>query len=35
MSEMMDVLNAFGNPLKLAWVAWIAWGVGQDLLVPP
>jgi hypothetical protein len=29
MSEMMDVLNAFGAPLKLAWVAWIAWGVGQ------
>jgi hypothetical protein len=29
MSEMMDVLNAFGNPLKLAWVGWIAWGVGQ------
>jgi hypothetical protein len=26
---MMDVLNAFGNPLKLAWVGWIAWGVGQ------
>lgn len=29
MSEMMDVLNAFGAPLKLAWVGWIAWGVGQ------
>ena len=29
MSEVMDVLNAFGNPLKLAWVGWIAWGVGQ------
>ena len=29
MSEMMDVLNAFGTPLKLAWVGWIAWGVGQ------
>ena len=29
MSEMMDVLNAFGTPLKLAWVAWLAWGVGQ------
>jgi hypothetical protein len=29
MSEAMDVLNAFGTPLKLAWVGWIAWGVGQ------
>jgi len=29
MSEIMDVLNAFGTPLKLAWVGWIAWGVGQ------
>jgi hypothetical protein len=29
MSEMIDVLNAFGPQLKLAWVGWIAWGVGQ------
>ena len=29
MVEAMDVLNAFGTPLKLAWVAWLAWGVGQ------
>jgi hypothetical protein len=29
MSEVMDVINAFGNPLKLAWVGWAAWGVGQ------
>jgi len=29
MSEMMDVLNAFGPTLKLAWVGWLAWGVGQ------
>jgi hypothetical protein len=29
MSEMMDVINAFGTPLKLAWVGWIAWGIGQ------
>ena len=29
MSEMMDVLNAFGPQLKLAWVGWLAWGVGQ------
>ena len=29
MSEVMDVLNAFGTPLKLAWVGWVAWGIGQ------
>jgi hypothetical protein len=29
MSEVMDVINAFGTPLKLAWVGWMAWGVGQ------
>lgn len=29
MSEFLDVINAFGTPLKLAWVGWIAWGVGQ------
>lgn len=29
MSEVMDVINAFGTPLKLAWIGWIAWGVGQ------
>ena len=29
MSEFMDVLNAFGTPLKVAWVGWVAWGVGQ------
>ena len=29
MSEFMDVINAFGTPLKIAWVGWIAWGVGQ------
>ncbi len=29
MSEFMDVINAFGTPLKLAWVGWAAWGVGQ------
>jgi hypothetical protein len=29
MSELMDVINAFGTPLKLAWVGWVAWGVGQ------
>jgi hypothetical protein len=29
MSEFMDVINAFGTPLKVAWVGWAAWGVGQ------
>jgi hypothetical protein len=29
MSDAIDVLNAFGTPLKLAWVGWIVWGVGQ------
>jgi hypothetical protein len=29
MSELMDVINAFGTPLKIAWVGWAAWGVGQ------
>lgn len=29
MFEAIDVLNAFGTPLKLAWVGWLAWGVGQ------
>ena len=29
MSEFIDVINAFGAPLKLAWVGWVAWGVGQ------
>jgi hypothetical protein len=29
MSEVLDVINAFGTPLKVAWVVWLAWGVGQ------
>jgi hypothetical protein len=29
MKEAMDVINAFASPLKLAWVVWLAWGVGQ------
>jgi hypothetical protein len=29
MSEVMDVINAFGTPLKVAWVGWVAWGIGQ------
>lgn len=29
MAELLDVLNAFTPPLKVAWVVWLAWGVGQ------
>ena len=29
MAELLDVLDAFSTPLKIAWVVWIAWGVGQ------
>jgi hypothetical protein len=29
MSEVLDVIDAFGTPLKLSWIAWLAWGVGQ------
>ena len=29
MSDFLDVINAFSTPLKVAWVGWIAWGVGQ------
>jgi len=29
MFEAIDVISAFSTPLKLAWVGWIAWGVGQ------
>ena len=29
MAELLDVLNAFTTPLKMAWVVWLAWGSGQ------
>lgn len=29
MFELLDILDAFTTPLKVAWVVWIAWGVGQ------
>jgi hypothetical protein len=29
MNEALDVINAFATPLKVAWVVWLAWGVGQ------
>jgi len=28
MAELLDVLDAFTTPLKIAWVVWFAWGVG-------
>lgn len=29
MAELLDVVIAFTPPLKVAWVVWLAWGVGQ------
>jgi hypothetical protein len=29
MFELLDILDAFSNQLKVAWIVWIAWGVGQ------
>ena len=29
MAELLDVANAFSMPLKVAWVVWLAWGIGQ------
>jgi hypothetical protein len=29
MAELLDVLDAFSTPIKIGWVVWIAWGVGQ------
>jgi hypothetical protein len=29
MREFLDVANAFDTPLKVAWIVWLAWGVGQ------
>jgi len=29
MAELFDILDAFTMPLKIAWVVWIAWGIGQ------
>ena len=29
MREFLDVANAFGTPLKVAWIVWLAWGIGQ------
>jgi hypothetical protein len=28
MAELLDVLDAFMMPLKIGWVAWLAWGIG-------
>ena len=29
MAELLDILDAFSIPLKVAWVVWLAWGVAQ------
>ena len=29
MTELIDVLDAFSTPLKIGWVVWLGWGVGQ------
>lgn len=29
MAELLDVMDAFSSPLKLAWGVWLAWGIGQ------
>lgn len=29
MTELLDVANAFSTPLKVAWIVWLAWGIGQ------
>ena len=31
MVELLDILDAFSMPLKVGWVVWIAWGIGQTL----
>jgi hypothetical protein len=29
MAELLDILDAFTLPLKIGWVVWLAWGIGQ------
>jgi hypothetical protein len=29
MAELLDILDALTTPLKIAWVVWLAWGIGQ------
>jgi hypothetical protein len=29
MAEVLDVTNAFSLSLKVAWIVWLAWGIGQ------
>ena len=29
MAELLDILDAFSMPLKVGWVIWMAWGIGQ------
>jgi len=29
MAELIDVMDAFSTPLKVAWAVWLTWGVAQ------
>ncbi len=29
MAELLDILDAFSTQLKVGWVVWLAWGIGQ------
>ena len=29
MAELLEVVDAFSTPLRVAWVVWLAWGVAQ------
>lgn len=29
MTEVLDVVNGFPAPLKMAWALWLAWGASQ------
>jgi hypothetical protein len=29
MGELLEVVDAFSMPIKVGWVVWLAWGVGQ------
>jgi hypothetical protein len=29
MAEFLDILDAFSTQLKVGWVIWMAWGIGQ------
>lgn len=29
MLEIVDIVNAFPEPIKAAWAVWLVWGAGQ------